>query len=97
MLTIAIVEDSKEYADLLKKRIMETDFKDKVSVNIYLNPIEFLGKVKAGKRYQICFSDVMMPEMDGMSLAEEIRKANSRMVLVFLSSYLEYAPDGLRE
>lgn len=96
MLIIAIVEDNKEYATMLKKRIMETDFKDKVLVNIYLNPMEFLDKVKAGKRYQLCFSDVMMPEMDGMNLAEEIRKIDSRMLLIFLSSYLEYAPDGYR-
>lgn len=96
MLTIAIVEDKKEYAAMLQKRIMETDLKDKTVVDIYLNPIVFLDKVKAGKRYQLCFSDVMMPEMDGMKLAEEVREVDGRMLLVFLSSYVEYAPDGYR-
>lgn len=79
---------------MLKKRIIETDFGDKVLVNIYLNPKEFLDKVKAGRRYKLCFSDVMMLEMDGMKLEEEIRKIDGRMLLVFLSSYVEYAPDG---
>lgn len=94
MITIAIIEDNSDYAAMLKTKIMETDFEDKTVVDIYLNPISFLEQIKMGKRYQLCFSDVMMPEMDGMKLAGEIRKIDGRMLLVFLSSYVEYAPDG---
>lgn len=96
MIAIALIEDNKEYALMLKKKILETDFKDELSVNLYLNPIEFLDRLKAGKRYQLCFSDVVMPEMDGVKLAEEIRKTDSKMLLIFLSSYFEYATDGYK-
>ncbi len=34
--------------------------------------------------------------MDGVTLAEEVRKLDSRMMLVFLSSWLEYATEGYR-
>lgn len=96
MLKIAVIEDNAEYADLLKKKILETDFKDEVSVDLYLKPMEFLDCLGNGEKHQICFSDIKMPGMDGVELAEEIRKKDSRMLLVFLSSYLEYATEGYR-
>lgn len=94
MITVAIVEDSADHADILHKKIMETDFKDEVSVDIYLSPATFLSDLNKGKRYQICFSDIKMPEMNGIKLAEQIRRKDSRMLLIFLSSYLEYALEG---
>lgn len=96
MLKIAVVEDSKEYADLLKKKILETDFKDDTEVDLYLDPMEFLDVLVRGEKYQLCFLDIKMPGMDGVKLAEEIRKKNGRMMLVFLSSYLEYATEGYK-
>jgi len=96
MLKIAVIEDSKEYADLLKKKILETDFKDETAVEIYLDPVVFLDALRDGEKYQLCFSDIEMPGMDGVKLAEEIRKKDSRIMLVFISSYLEYATEGYR-
>ena len=94
MLNIAVVEDSKEYADLLKKKILGTDFKDEVAVELYLDPIEFLDALGKGEKYQLCFSDIEMSGMDGVKLAEKIREKDSKMILVFISSYLEYATEG---
>lgn len=94
MLKIAVVEDSKEYANLLKKKILETDFKDDTEVDLYFDPVEFSSVLERGEKYRLCFSDIEMPGMDGVKLAEEIRKKNSRMMLVFISSYLKYATEG---
>lgn len=96
MITIAIIDDSMEYADVLQKKLQKTDFQDELSVNLYINPKSFLIDLERGKRYQLCFLDVKMPEMDGVKLAEEIRKKNGRMLLIFLSSYSEYAIEGYR-
>lgn len=94
MLKIAVVEDSKEYADLLKKKILETDFKDDTEVDLYLDPMEFLDALGKGENYQLCFSDIEMLGMDGVKLAEKIREKDDRMMLIFISSYLEYATEG---
>ena len=94
MLRIAVIEDSKEYANLLKKKIMETDFKDDTEVDLYLDSTKFLDALGKGEKYQLCFSDIKMSGMDGVKLAEEIRENGSRMILVFISSYLEYATEG---
>lgn len=96
MLKIAVVEDSREYADFLKKKILETDFKDEAEVELYLDSMRFLDALQEGERYQLCFSDVEMPGMDGVKLAEKIREKDSKMMLVFISSYLEYATEGYK-
>lgn len=36
--------------------------------------------------YQICLLDVMMPKMDGFSLAREIRKSNKDVPIIFLTA-----------
>lgn len=37
-------------------------------------------------RYDMCVLDVMMPKMDGFTLAQEIRKANAEVPIVFLTA-----------
>lgn len=37
-------------------------------------------------RYDMCVLDVMMPKMDGFTLAQEIRRANAEVPIVFLTA-----------
>lgn len=48
--------------------------------------------------YQLCLLDVMLPEKDGFSLAEDIRKINTDVPIVFLTakSMMEDKLKGLR-
>lgn len=94
---IVIVEDNREFADILKRKIdVDTGLGVGNVVDIYTEPKNFINMLKAGKRYELCFSDILMPEMDGLELAEQIRKIDDRMLFVFLTSYTEYAIDGYR-
>ncbi len=38
------------------------------------------------KQFDLCLLDVMLPEMDGFTLAKEIRKANEDIPIIFLSA-----------
>lgn len=96
VIKIAVVEDSREYAEGLRERIQKTDFHEETSIDLFGNAETFLKKLKTGERYHLCFSDVRMPGMDGVVLAEEVREIDCRMLLVFLSSWLEYATEGYR-
>lgn len=38
------------------------------------------------KQFDLCILDVMLPKMDGFELGQEIRKANSKVPLIFLTA-----------
>ena len=44
--------------------------------------------------YELVFLDIEMPEMDGITLAKEIRKRSLDTKIVFLTGHVEYAIEG---
>ena len=44
------------------------------------------AKAFAENRYDLCILDVMMPQKDGFTLAQEIRHLNSRVPIIFLTA-----------
>jgi len=44
--------------------------------------------------YDIVFLDIEMPEMDGITLAEELRTLSGEVSIVFLTGHIEYAIKG---
>jgi DNA-binding LytR/AlgR family response regulator len=53
--------------------------------------IELLKHLKAGNRFDLFLLDILMPELNGINLAKEIRKCDSDASLIFLTSTKEYA------
>lgn len=49
-----------------------------------------------GLRPQVVFSDIQMPELDGLRLAVRLKKASPDTRLVFVTGYSEYALDAIR-
>lgn len=64
------------------------------TVECFSSPEELWKKYGAGERYDVIFLDVLMEPVNGMELAKKIRNIDRRVFLVFLTSYLEYAPEG---
>ena len=56
----------------------------------YQNPLKALEELKHIKP-QVVFIDIELPEMDGITLAEKLLELNSAMIIVFITSYNEYA------
>ena len=50
---------------------------------------EGLDLVKAGEKFDLVVSDVVMPSMDGPAMAREIRKLQPRLPILFMSGYAE--------
>lgn len=46
------------------------------------------------KAYDLVFLDIEMPEMDGITLAEELRTLSEEVSIVFLTGHIEYAIKG---
>ncbi len=64
----------------------------KKSVMSYASSLSFLDDYQCD--LDVLFIDVQMPYMDGMELAEKIRKKDPQVFIVFVTNYAQYAIRG---
>ncbi|RKD96121.1 response regulator transcription factor [Marinifilum flexuosum] len=78
---ILLVEDETNFGAVMKNYLEISDFK----VTLCINGVEGL-KAFTSHHFDICILDVMMPEMDGFTLAKEIKLKNADMPIIFLTA-----------
>ncbi len=79
---ILLAEDDLMFGEVLKSYLEMNDFE----VTWCKNGIEAFKTFHNSKSWSICLLDVMMPEMDGFTLATEMRKLNQNVPLFFLTA-----------
>lgn len=94
MLRIAIVEDESLYQEQLIDFLNQFQREKKIPIEskLYTDGDEFVDSYEA--QFDIVLMDVQMPLMDGMSAAEEIRKIDSKVVIIFITNMAQYAIKG---
>jgi DNA-binding response OmpR family regulator len=78
---ILLAEDDSNLGILLKNYLMAKNHE----TSLYVNGIQALEAFR-NKSFDICILDIMMPEMDGITLAREIRLLNPEIPLIFLTA-----------
>lgn len=63
----------------------------KLIPTVFQNPVELLNEIEKGTRFDVLFLDVVMPGENGIHVAEEIRKYDSNIKIIFLTSSAEFA------
>lgn len=63
---------------------------------IFNNGDEVLDYIHTGALVDICFLDIIMPEMSGVALAEELRDKGYNGAIVFLTTSNEYATESYK-
>ncbi len=96
MKRIAIVEDNRNFAEEVSKEVSSSRWECPIEIDVYEDSVAFLDNVKNGKRYDLCLTDIEMPEMNGIELAKEIRKSDPYILLIFLTAYPKYAILGYK-
>lgn len=78
---VLLCEDDENLGMLLREYLQAKEY------DVDLMPDGEEGaKAFAENRYDLCILDVMMPQKDGFTLAQEIRHLNSRMPIIFLTA-----------
>lgn len=90
-MNIAICDDEEIFLNNVYQSLLKLQ---EHSVKCYLSPTALLEDLRGGKRYDVIFLDVVMEPTDGIETAREIRRTNRRVILIFLTVALEYAPAG---
>lgn len=85
---IAICDDEPLHIDKIRSILLDEE------TDNYTKPVNLLNAITAGKRYDVLFLDIMMPEIDGISLARELRELDEDMLIVFITSKIEFMQTG---
>ena len=78
---ILLAEDDSNLGILLKNYLNAKGYETTLFVNGTLALKEFISE-----HYDLCILDIMMPEMDGLTLAKEVRKINPSIPIIFLTA-----------
>jgi len=78
---ILLVEDDPNFGNVLRDYLSLNNY----SVTLAKDGLEGFVFFK-NNEYDLCILDVMMPRKDGFSLAEDIRKTNTKVPIVFLTA-----------
>ena len=81
-INILLAEDDKNLGIILKKYLEAKD----IAVTLCANGEEALETFKEKGDFNFCIFDLMMPVMDGFTLAKEVRKLNKRIPIIFLTA-----------
>ncbi|MBQ9663608.1 MAG: response regulator transcription factor [Oscillospiraceae bacterium] len=94
MIRIAIVEDTAFDRQVLKDCLREYSQETGTELQI----TEFTGGTELMERYpeelDLIFLDIMMEGMDGLSAARMLRRRDNKVLLVFVTSMVQYAVQG---
>ena len=86
---ILICDDETKYITELKNAVEEYMENCGIvfQIDTTTNPIDITGNDVV---YDLVFLDIKMPEYDGIDLALELKKRNSKIVIFFITSFNEY-------
>lgn len=97
MIRIALCDDDSHFLQLLHEKVDQW-FTERQIVSTCTDyfSARSLREALETSGFDIFFLDIEMPEIGGMELARQIRKAHPDSVIIFLTSHDEFAPDGYR-
>ncbi|MDO4620890.1 MAG: LytTR family DNA-binding domain-containing protein [Lachnospiraceae bacterium] len=98
-MNIVICDDEIQIASLLQKKLQEYAMRHSLtfSITLYSEGRKLINSfAHAGLKADLIFLDIKMKDMDGISVAEELRKMNVESEIIFLSGYKEYVFDSFR-
>ncbi len=94
MIHVAVIDDSREDREALTELIRRygREHGVELSVTQFENGTTFIVNYTAS--FDLIFLDIMMPNTNGMAVAEELRKVDKSTKLIFVSNMAKFAVKG---
>lgn len=94
MIRIAIVEDDEVYQKQFQQYLhqYEKDYHEKMDITVFSDGDLIAAGYKS--EFDLILLDIEMPFVDGMTAAEEIRKVDQEVVIIFITNMQQYAIRG---
>lgn len=94
MLNIAICDDEQISIDIIYSKVSQYCESKNISysVHTYTTSMDLVSSDL--NNINIIFLDVDMKGMNGIDAAKEIRKVNKEVIIIYVSGYIQYAPEG---
>ncbi|MBR3964223.1 MAG: response regulator transcription factor [Clostridia bacterium] len=93
MISIAICDDSLQDATRLRGVCESFSSACEIEYSVFTDAEEFLSKHQKAQ-FDIVFLDVEMPNQSGLDVGKKIRAANNQTIIIFSTSYPQYAIDA---
>ena len=94
MIRIAICDDDTQDLQRALNALQQKVQAEEIEVDLFDNGDKLLYKMRQNAAYDVIFLDVLMPCLNGIDTAREIRKLNSECAIVFLTNSPEFALDS---
>ena len=94
MVSVAIVEDEREHVEILEGYLKRygAEHRADFTVERFADGLDILDDYGTG--YDMVFLDIQMKHLDGMTTAKRIREIDPDVVLIFITSTVQYAVQG---
>lgn len=95
---IAICDDN--ISDLSNMVSIINDYKEqreenyKIEYTAFQAAVDFIAALESGQKYDLALLDIIMPSLNGMAAAKEIRQFNQDIKIIFLTSSPEFAVES---
>ncbi len=97
MINIAICDDDKSIIDTIYNEIHTIDLGGvKLNVSTFLDGNDLLKACKTSGQFNIVFMDIEIGGRNGIEIIEEIRRFDSEVIVIFVTSYPYYVVKALR-
>lgn len=97
MINIAICDDDKTIIDTIYNEIQTIDLDGvKLNVSTFLDGNDLLKAYKTSGQFNIVFMDIEIGGSNGIEIIEEIRRFDSEVIVIFVTSYPYYVVKALR-
>ena len=95
-INIAICDDEAEQTHYIKSIVGKWTDGNNIQINIdmFESAENFKSAWSENKKYNILLLDIQMGGQNGVELAKEIRKSDTKLVIIFITGFADYISEG---